>query len=77
MIVIKEISLNLVGAIDDELGYNWRDGVLPDGELEDCVDVKLEEAVILKAYADGTLTLDIGGNKTFLASGSYKEVVIS
>lgn len=77
MIVIKDISLNLVGAIDDELGYNWRDGVLPDGEFEDCVDVKLEEAVILKAYTDGTLTLDIGGNKTFLASGSYKEVVIT
>lgn len=77
MIVIKDISLNLVGAIDEEIGYSWRDGALPNGETTNCVDVELDEAVILKAYTDGTLTLDIGGNKTFLASGSYREVVIS
>lgn len=76
MIVIKEISLNLVGAIDDELGYNWRDGGLHDGELEGNVDVKLGEAVILKAHTDGTLILNIGGYKAILASGGYKEVVI-
>lgn len=77
MIVIKEISLNLVGAIDDELGYNWRDGGLRDGEREGHVDVKLGEAVIFKAHTDGTLILNIGGYKAILASGGYKEVVIT
>ena len=77
MIVIKEISLNLVGAIDEELGYHWRDGALPEGEFDECVNVKLEESVIFKAYTDGTITLDVGGYKAFLPSGSYKEVTIT
>lgn len=76
MIVIKDISLNLVGAIDEEIGYNWRDGVLSDGMGTD-VNVELAEAVILKAYDDGTLTLDIGGNKASIPSGSYREVTIT
>ena len=76
MIVIKDISLNLVGAIDEEIGYNWRDGVLSEGMSTD-VNVELAEAVILKAYGDGTLTLDIGGNKASIPSGSYREVTIT
>ena len=76
MIVIKDISLNLVGAIDEEIGYNWRDSVLSEGMGTD-VNVELAEAVILKAYDDGTLTLDIGGNKAFIPSGSYREVTIT
>ena len=77
MIVIRDVGLNLVGALDDELGYSWRDGALPEGLLEGCVDVTLEEAVIMKAYTDGTIILDIGGNKAFLANGGYREVTIT
>lgn len=77
MIVIKDISLNFVGAIDEEIGHDWRDGFLPEGTCTDNVNVELAESVILKAYDDGTLTLDIGGNKAFIPSGSYREVTIT
>lgn len=77
MIVIRDVGLNLVGALDDELGYSWRDGALPEGLLEGCVDVTLSDSAIMKAYSDGTIILDIGGNKTFLASGGYREVTIT
>lgn len=77
MIVIKDISLNMVAAIDDEIGYSWRNGALPLGELEGCADVTLEEGVIFKAYTDGTIVLDIGGKIAFLPSGGYKEVTIT
>ena len=77
MIVIKDISLNLVGAIDEEIGCDWRDGSFIAGTSEDNVCVVLAEAVILKAYDDGTLTLDIGGNKASIPSGSYREVTIT
>ena len=77
MTVIKDISLNMVAAIDDEIGYSWRNGELPLGEHEGCTDVTLKEGAMIKAYTDGTIVIDIGGMLAFLPSGGYKEVTIT
>ena len=77
MIVIKDVPLKIIGELDEELGHYWRNGNLPLGMTDGYANVTLGENVIFKAYTDGLVVLDIGGNKAFIPSESYREVTIT
>ena len=77
MIAIRDLPLNVVSEIDELLGYRWRDGKLLKSELSDgCVDVHLQDNVILKTSNDSDLYLDLGGKKATINLGDYSEVQI-
>ena len=76
MITIDTMSLDAISRLDNELGYNWREGQLYDCESEGCATVRLGSYTILKAYSDGAIFLDLGGIKATLEHYEYYEVRI-
>lgn len=76
MIIIKEIDLNAVARLDEELGASWREGELADGDCNEVVTVTLSASTILKAYSEGAILLDKGGVKSSLERYEYLGVVI-
>ena len=77
MIAINDLSQKTFVNITKLLGDNWfeRD---PDEDYNayNLVDVELADAVILKAYTNGDLTLDLGGKLATVPSDDYYNVEI-
>ena len=77
MIAIRDLPLNVVAEIDEALGYRWREGRLLDSHiLQGCVDVHLEDNVILKTSNDSDIWLDLGGKKAKINLGDFGGVEI-
>lgn len=76
MITIKTMLLSDVAKIDEVLGHNWRRGALPESDAEGCVDVTLDDYLILKASGDSDIRLDLGGKKYTLERFKFEEISI-
>lgn len=76
MITIRTMLLSDVAKIDEELGFNWRRGELPEADAEGCVNVTLGYYVIMKASGDSDIRLDLGGKKYTLERFKFEEICI-